>query len=202
MPPGFFCSTAALEFGAASCRRSGELGAANFKARILQQRAAGIADAPIVRAEDIRATAEWRANDAKQRLLQKRWTPVLLLFGVILLGVGIFLGRSLVRLESGGLRAHGSVESLEWSSSQDHGAYHPVVGFTNQSGDRVHFRDPLGSNPPSFRVGDPVTVLYLAGEPRSAAIDRGWVNWLPSTLSFLFGALLCWAAIRTLRASG
>jgi hypothetical protein len=75
------------------------------------------------------------------------------------------------------------------------------VSFIGESGNRVRFRDKWGSNPPSFRVGDPVTVLYLAAEPRSATIDRGWVNWLPSGLTFLFGALLCWAGFRTLRAS-
>ena len=171
------------------------LGAANFKA----QRTADIANTPIIRIEDLRADPEWRANDARQRLLQTRWTPVLLLIGVILLGVGIFLGRTLVRLESGGLRARGTVESLAWSSSENHGTYHPVVSFTAESGDRVRFRDEVGSNPPSFHVGDAVTVLYLAGEPRSATIDRGWVNWLPSGLTFLFGVVLCWAAFRTPR---
>jgi hypothetical protein len=43
-----------------------------------------------------------------------------------------------------------------------------------------------------------VTVLYLADDAHGAVIDRGLVNWLPSGLTLLFGALLCVAGVRGL----
>jgi hypothetical protein len=175
------------------------LGSTNFKAMIAQRRAADAAVSPLLRSEDIRATPDWRANEEKQQALRKRWTPALLLFGAALLTLGAFLSRTLVHLESAGLRAPGSIQSLEYSSSQRRGSYYPVVIFTDAGGTRASFRDRIGSNPPAFRAGDAVTVLYVSGEPRSAMIDRGWVNWLPSGLSALFGALLCLVGFRALR---
>lgn len=178
------------------------LGTAHFRALLAQRRVADVAASPLLRSEDIRATPEWRANEEKQRLQRKRRAPLVLVLGLVLLALGAFLGRTVVHLESAGRRAPGSVESLEYSSSQSRGSYYPVVGFMDADGDRQRFRDRIGSNPPAFRVGDAVTVLYVSGEPRSSMIDRGWINWLPCSFSLLFGALACVAGIRGWRASG
>jgi len=67
----------------------------------------------------------------------------------------------------------------------------------------VEFRDGLGSNPPSYRQGDKITVLYLPSSPeRNAIIDRGrfW-NWLVPALLFAFAALMAWMAAAMLRSS-
>jgi len=74
-----------------------------------------------------------------------------------------------------------------------------VVAFTAENGDRVHFRDHSGSNPPLFHVGDHVTVLYLASDLRSAMIDRGAANWLPTFMVLLVGCLLSVVSVRALR---
>jgi hypothetical protein len=62
--------------------------------------------------------------------------------------------------------------------------------FTSESGNAVRFRDHTGSNPPSYRIGDRVLVLYLAHDSQSAMIDRGVWNWVAPVLVVLVGTLL------------
>jgi hypothetical protein len=70
----------------------------------------------------------------------------------------------------------------------------------------VEFKDSVGTNPPSHRAGDKVTVLYLPGDPqRQAIIDRGFLlNWAIPGIVFLFAAglaMLCIAMRRQMRPS-
>jgi len=67
----------------------------------------------------------------------------------------------------------------------------------------LEFKDNVGSNPPSHRPGDTVTVLYLPDNPqREAIIDRGiWWNWAIPGIVFLFAAFLVLILIGILRKS-
>jgi hypothetical protein len=159
---------------------------------------AAIAAAPVVRIEDIVSQPGFRAEEARQRASGRRIAPFLLLAGVGLLALAAYLGRSLVRLEALGLRAPGVVQSLDFSRSGDSAAYYPLVTFTLADGRTVRFKDRTGTNPPSYRSGDAVTVLYLPDEPQSAIIDHGLWNSLPPVLVFLSGALLCVIAARSM----
>jgi hypothetical protein len=147
---------------------------------------------PVQCIEDLKAQPERRAEAERNQALQRRWAPVLLVVGVTLLGLSYYLGHNLVHLETTGLRAPGIVQSLERSAPDSHGStYHPVVSFVTRGGDAIRFRDATGSNPPAYRVGDHVTVLYLENDSESTTIDRGIWNWLIPALVLLFGGLLC-----------
>ena len=73
-----------------------------------------------------------------------------------------------------------------------------MVSFVTRGGDAIRFRDATGSNPPAYRVGDHVTVLYLENDSESTTIDRGVWNWLIPALMLLFGGLLCIISVRAL----
>jgi hypothetical protein len=93
----------------------------------------------------------------------------------------------------------------EWSSSSkgSHYTYYPVVRFRTDTNETIEFKDSMGSNPPSYRSGDKVTVLYLADAPRgNAMIDRGpfW-NWAMPGGIFL-AALLVGAVWQSVLRSG
>src|SRR5205085_5322114 len=95
----------------------------------------------------------------------------------------------------------GQVISLksEYRSSDRVGSYsyYPIVRYTTDNHVSVEFKDSIGGNPPSYRVGDRVTVLYLADNPRKQAIiDRGmfW-NWAIPVLLLLGAGLLFWLFI-------
>jgi len=175
-------------------------GMAGWRAALAQRSAADLDSCPILHSEEIRAAPEWRANEQKRLVMRRRFSPVLLGLGVAMLALGGYLGRSLVRLESTGLRVPGIVRALVVPNPGSKGAaYYPEVSFTATDGRRIEFRDSTGSNPPSFHPGETVTVLYSPGDLGHAVIDRGVMNWLPPVAILLFGALLFIAGIRSLR---
>lgn len=66
------------------------------------------------------------------------------------------------------------------------GSYYPVVAFTAQDGRKFEFRSGMGSNPPTFQVGEMVTVRYRPDDPQSAGIDAFFSLWF---LPLMFGGI-------------
>jgi hypothetical protein len=148
-------------------------------------------------------------QQARQKQLQnnKKVAPFLAVFAVILVAVGIYQSKKIARLEVSGLRAPGQVVSLkdEYSSGGGggHYSYYAIVRFSTDKNVTLEFKDNVGSNPPSHRPGDKVTVLYLPDNPqREAIIDRGiWWNWAIPGIVFLFAAFIVLILIGILRQS-
>ena len=144
-------------------------------------------------------------SDPNRRQTQFRQSKIaafcFVVFAVILIGVGIHQSVKLARLESTGLRAPGEVVRLKDEYSDNGGRiYFAVVKFRTEKNVRVEFKDSLGSNPPSYRRGDKVTVLYLADNPQQAMIDRGfWGNWAIPALLFLAAAFVIGLLVMMLR---
>ncbi len=82
-------------------------------------------------------------------------------------------------------RATGTVVELDRSNA-DGNAYYPVVRFVTAAGDTVTFTSHTGSNPPSYRVGETVEVLYSADDPRDARTAGFFSQHIGS---FVFGLL-------------
>lgn len=126
---------------------------------------------------------------------------------LIFAGVAAYCGQEIYTFETQGLRAEGKVLSLkeEYSSSGTHNrgyTYYPIVSYRTQDGRAVTFRDNIGSNPPSYDVGETVTVLYLEGElSKKSMIDRGWINWIFPGVFGLAAAGLFWLLLYRLRKS-
>ncbi len=146
--------------------------------------------------ETIAASPEIQVKVKTQAANNRRAAPFLGVFALILLAIGLFQARNVARLESSGLRAPGEVVRIkgEWSSGRDsHYTYYPIVRYRTQDDRTVEFKDSVGTNPPSYRRGDQVTVLYGAADPGGdAMIDRGWVNWALPALLLLGAALVGW----------
>jgi len=170
---------------------------------LARQPAAAIQAAPVRRIEDIASLPQQLAREARQRASIRRLAPFLLIAAVGLVGLGVHQSRALLRLETTGVRAPGTVTGLESSRSGNSApVYYPLVTYTAGGGQTLRFKDTTGSNPPLYRVGASVTVLYRAGEAKTAIIDRGLWNWLPSLLLFVLGSLLGVVSIRILRHPG
>ena len=171
------------------------------------RRAPGASVAGVRPIEQIVSPAD--AQQAAANTLQQwnKAAPFVLIFGLLLISFAVYQGVTLARLESVGLRAEGQVVGLkaEYSSSSHGGSYNyfPIVRYRSNSNLTLEFKDSIGSNPPSYRVGDKVTVLYLPDTPRSQPmIDRGpfW-NWMIPIALGAGSALLFWLFI-FLRRSG
>jgi Protein of unknown function (DUF3592) len=155
--------------------------------------------------EDIPAAAEFEKAQQAQSATARKFAPLIGFFAVVLIGVAIHQGRRIAHLEAAGLRAPGEVVRMEeeYSSSSNGGSYsyYAIVGFRTDRNVSVEFKDDIGSNPPSHRPGDKVTVLYLADSPQQdAIIDRGvWWNWLIPAILVLGAAFVVWLLVVVLR---
>jgi len=144
----------------------------------------------------------------KQSQSFRKVVPVLGIVAVALIAIGIFQSLRISRLQAAGLRAQGQVVRMnsEHSSGSGGYTYYPVVRFRTDRNATVEFKDSVGTNPPSHRTGDKVTVLYLPGDPqRQAIIDRGFLlNWAIPGIVFLFAAglaMLCVTLRRQMKTS-
>jgi hypothetical protein len=164
------------------------LGPAQWQAERRARNRAERARLPVQRIEDILASPEGLKAAEEQRKASRIVAPVLLLFGLGLVAGGVHTGNAAFDLKKNGLRAAGSVtgiESRQDSAGRGSGTtYYPVVKFLARDGKPVRFHDRMGANPPLYRAGEAVEVLYLEGNPeRSAVIDRGvWNLLLPLLL--------------------
>lgn len=151
-------------------------------------------------AETILATPDAQLALQTQWLRNKWLAPLLGVFAVALIVLALYQTDRTWRLEAAGLRAPGQVVRLTEEESSDSTSYYPVVRYRTQGNETVEFKDSIGSNPPSYRTGDKVTVLYLAGNPqRQAIIDRGFWNWAIPALLLFGAAFVAWISIVMLR---
>jgi hypothetical protein len=72
---------------------------------------------------------------------------------------------------------------LSWS-------YYPRIRFRTSDGQEIVFISSTGTNPPAYRVNEPVTVLYDPRQPRHAFIKSFAQVWMLSIILFGVGALL------------
>lgn len=120
--------------------------------------------------------------------------------GFILTALAVFF---LVRTRSfmeNAQQAEGTVVNMVYShSSEGGGGYSAVYRFRTITGQEVEVRDNLSSNPPQFKVGQTIDVLYDSENPQNARIKK-WFNlyFLPMLLGFLgilFGCIGIGAAV-------
>jgi uncharacterized protein DUF3592 len=85
----------------------------------------------------------------------------------------------------------GSVTELLRVRDSDNTGYLfvPVVRFQTVEGRTVEFQSSLRSNPPAYRAGQSVSVLYDPDEPRSAAIRGVFSLWFMSIILGFIGSI-------------
>jgi hypothetical protein len=86
--------------------------------------------------------------------------------------------------------AEGQVIGGDWGSGSSRSTWHASVRFSDAHGRTIIHRDEVGTNPPSFRVGESVRVYYDPEHPERALIDRGMWSRLVPALVALGGILL------------
>jgi hypothetical protein len=94
----------------------------------------------------------------------------LILFGLVFFGIGAGLTYRQRALEGQGVQAQGKVIHLSENCDEDGCTYKPVVRFETQDGQSVSFQGTYSSSPPSYQIGETVTVNYALEEPENAVI--------------------------------
>lgn len=152
--------------------------------------------APVHRIEEILSGPIRAERQRKQRIAGLIVTPILVALGVGVFALGAHLGRTTYLLLSTGERAHGTVLFCELVKTLHGSSYYPVVQFGTRHGQAVQFRDKMGSDPPAYREGEAVDVLYFPAVPEtSATIDRGALNWLAPAILCIGGVFLAVVAL-------
>jgi len=110
--------------------------------------------------------------------------PVLLVMGFGLMFLSYhFYRKTEVFLERANHTSGQVVDLRQNNSSEDSTTYAAVVEYNDEQGTNHKFVDSFSSNPPSYRAGQTVTVLYNRDNPLEAQIDRGRANyWLTIVL--------------------
>lgn len=133
----------------------------------------------------------YQARESAGHAIARRIAPPLFLaVGLVLLVAAMLESMGVWRLEQSGVRAPGVVSSFDASRCDSRNlpvCVHAVVTYATSSGQRVSFRDGYGSDPSRYRVGQTVIVLYRAGSPRGAIIDRGIGNWIGAAALYVLG---------------
>jgi Protein of unknown function (DUF3592) len=114
-----------------------------------------------------------------------------LAIGLAFSGISLWAIRDTQAFVARAATAQGEVTGLEYgrdnsSSSSSRGVYYPVVKFRTATGEAHTFRSNSGSSPPSYRVGEAVSVLYDPASPFDARIKGFFSLWL---LAFIFGVI-------------
>ncbi len=116
----------------------------------------------------------------------------LVLVGVALQGAAAYFylrTRQFLRTAS---TTTGTIDQLipETSSDSEGGLstnYFPLFHFRTSDAREIQVRSKAGNNPPAFRVGQSVQVLYDLADPQSAQINSFGQLWLGTLVCFVLG---------------
>jgi hypothetical protein len=90
--------------------------------------------------------------------------------GLLFFTIGSGLTYRQRTLEKQGIEVPGVVVDLQENYDSDGSTYTPVVQFKTKSGQSVTFTSSYSSNPPSYDVGETVTVVYPLDAPENAIV--------------------------------
>ena len=106
--------------------------------------------------------------------------------GLVPAGIGAFAFFRTLRFLRTAQTTSGVVNEVIFMPVSDGHIYRPKITFTTQTGETVPLTSVLMSNPPRFRVGQQVPVVYDPSNPSRAYIRSFSYLWF---VSLLFGGL-------------
>lgn len=119
------------------------------------------------------------------------WVKVgLAAIGAILLAVGFGIGIQNASFASRAKETEGVVVDLIWRSGSQGSTAAPRVRYVH-NGRRYEFTGNVSSNPPAYRVGEKVVVLYDPEKPSEAKIRGFWELCMPPAAFALLGLVSC-----------
>jgi hypothetical protein len=134
------------------------------------------------KAQTQKAESGWTFNEKNVW----KYTLGFVVVGVALLVIAVTWGISTFQFVRAASPADGLVQKMDLVGRPGHHAYQPTVVFTDQAGQTRTFTE-SGSDPPAFRVGQRVRVLYDRNDPSRARIKAFSTLWLFQTFIGVLG---------------
>jgi hypothetical protein len=121
------------------------------------------------------------------------------IFAVVGLGLligGFFAVQSTRRFLRTAISVPGVVTENVWREDRDSNnrtswAFYPRIRFRTADGQEITFITNTGASPPSYRVNEPVTILYDPQQPYHASIQSFTELWLLPTILCSIGIVFC-----------
>jgi len=113
--------------------------------------------------------------------------------GFILITLAVFFLLRTRAFISRSRQTQATITQMIYSRDEDGGGYIPEFRFRTLEGQEIEVRGSLRTNPPQFKVGQVIEVLYDPDNPQNARIKK-WFNlyFVPMLLGFLgllFGSI-------------
>jgi hypothetical protein len=106
--------------------------------------------------------------------------------GLILMALALFFFFRTRSFISSSQQVKGTVTQMIYIDDSDGGGYSPVFRFRTLDGRDVEVTEKLISNPPQFKVGQIIDVLYDPENPSRARVKKGFnLYFVPILLGFL-----------------
>jgi hypothetical protein len=121
---------------------------------------------------------------------ERRNAWILVVIGLALSGGAAYLVKDTLAFVARATASPGRVVELRSHSASKGSVYRPVVRFEPDGGPERTFESSTGSNPPSYHLGEAVTVLWTPGHPEEARIQSFGDLWFGPLALGLMG-LLC-----------
>jgi Protein of unknown function (DUF3592) len=121
---------------------------------------------------------------------------LLILVGAVMVGIGVKALLDGRRFNATAVEARGIVVEVanvrEYDSDleRDVTRPYPVVEFVTAREQVVRYQPPVDSNPPDYRLGGPLTVLYDPADPQHAVLDTWDDVWKMGVVFVSAGLLL------------
>lgn len=106
--------------------------------------------------------------------------------GIAMLAIAFVVGGLAISFRVNGEKATGTVSEVELRHYADGNSYCPVIRFNaRHGGTYTHYSD-VCSWPPSFEVGQKVTIYYDPADPTRSQLDDLMGVWfIPALMSFM-----------------
>lgn len=114
---------------------------------------------------------------------------VFTVLGILMLVGAFSLYNNTQKFLDGAITAEGTVIELLKSRSSDSTTYTPLVQFTTKNNEVVDFTSLVSSNPPSYKTGESVEVLYQEASPDDAKIKSYFSLWGGATIVGALGVV-------------
>lgn len=95
--------------------------------------------------------------------------------GLLLVAIAFFVWLRTRAFMQNSQEVKGTIIHMSYRSSSDGGGYAPIFRFNTIDGRSMEVEDNLRTNPPQFREGQVVDVLYDPQDPSHARIKK-WMN--------------------------
>jgi hypothetical protein len=109
------------------------------------------------------------------------------IIGLLLISISIWLFSDSYSFTQNAEWVVGKVIDFQEKRSDQNYTYAPIVSFETTNNDVIKFISSTSSNPPSYKVGEIVNVLYIPSNPHKAKIDSFFSLWGISLIFFSLG---------------